>query len=184
MLQLFKFENYKLIVEPEALLLKPFKKIWTRDRSYNKETAMAELGFIYFMSDPRSDYQYLTNPDDREAAIKEGEGLPKKWKPDTVIKEAITFYETFKPTPALLLEDTRLAIDKLRTALRDIDLTQTIRGKPVHSISTIIAAIKQVPALVEELNKAEKAVNSQILEDSRMRGQGEKTLLEDGFNIE
>jgi hypothetical protein len=32
-------------------------------------------------------------------------------------------YASFKSTSALLLEDTRIAVDKLRQLLKDIDLT-------------------------------------------------------------
>ena len=58
-MKLFKYEGYKIVIEPEALLLKPFKQIWQRDRTINKDKAMMELGFIYFFCDTRSDYQYL-----------------------------------------------------------------------------------------------------------------------------
>ena len=74
MIRLFKYEGYKMVIEPEALLLIPFKRIWQRDRSQNKDRAMMELGFIYFFCDPRSDYQYLTDEEQRKQAIKEGEG--------------------------------------------------------------------------------------------------------------
>ena len=55
-MKLFKYEGYKITISEEALALIPFKKIWTRDRSTNKNRAISELGFIYFMADPRSDY--------------------------------------------------------------------------------------------------------------------------------
>jgi hypothetical protein len=61
MIKLFKRDGYDVKVDPEALLLKPFKKIWDRDKSKDKNRAMQELGFIYFVCDPRSDYQYLVD---------------------------------------------------------------------------------------------------------------------------
>ena len=73
MIKLFKYEGYKLNISEEALLLKPFKEIWQRDKSKNKDKALQELGYIYFMSDPRSDYQYLVDEEERSKAIKEGE---------------------------------------------------------------------------------------------------------------
>ena len=39
-MKLFNYEGYNLKVEPEALLLTPFKKLWDRDKSKLKETAM------------------------------------------------------------------------------------------------------------------------------------------------
>lgn len=55
-MKLFKLEGYKLNISPEAFALLPFKKIWTRDKTSKKEKAIAELSYIYFMADPRSDY--------------------------------------------------------------------------------------------------------------------------------
>ena len=77
-MKLFKFEGYRVIIEPETLLLKPFRLIWERDKKETKEKAINELGFIYFFADPRSDYQYIVDEEDRIKAIKEGEGLPYK----------------------------------------------------------------------------------------------------------
>lgn len=180
MLKLFKYEGYKVVISEEAFALKPFRQIWQRDRTINKDKAIMELGFIYFLCDPRSDYQYLTDEKERKEAIKEGEGLPPKWEPDKIVQEAMTFYESFKPTAALLLEDTRFAVDKLRKLLREINLTQVDdKGKPVYTLNTITATIKQIPALVKELDEAEKAINSEMKDGGRMRGQGEKTIFED-----
>lgn len=182
MIKLFKYENYTVTISEEALLLKPFKKIWLRDKSKSKEKALSELGFIYFYCDPRSDYQYLIDDEERATAIKQGEGLSKDWKPDVLIEEAINFYNSFKPTSALLLEDTRIAVFKLRTLLRNIDLNQTDdKGKPVYTLNTITATIKQIPALVKDLDEAEKAINSELREVGKMRGQGEKTIFEDSL---
>lgn len=183
-MKLFKYEGYKIVIEPEALLLKPFRQIWQRDRTVNKDKAMMELGFIYFFCDPRSDYQYLTDEEQRKEAIKEGEGLPTKWEPDKAVLAAMEFYNNFKSASALLLEDTRYAVDKLRKLLREIDLTQTDdKGKPIYTLNTITATIKQVPSLVKDLDDAEKAIAKESMATGRMRGQGEKTLMEDSLNI-
>ena len=183
MIKLFKFEGYKLTVEPEAILLKPFRKIWNRDRSQYKETAILELGYIYFMRDPRSDYQYHTEEEERSEKIIEGEGFKEGWKPDILIKEAMEFYSTFKPTSALLLEDTRLAVDKLRTLLRNINLNETDdKGKPIYTLNTVVSTIKQVPELVKALDEAERSLASEIKSTLRMRGSGDKTISEDGFD--
>ena len=52
MIRLFKYEGYKVTISEEALLLKPFKAIWDRDRTKSKDRALDELGFIYFFCDP------------------------------------------------------------------------------------------------------------------------------------
>ena len=180
MIKLFKYEGYKLNISEEALLLKPFKEIWQRDKSKSKDKALQELGYIYFMSDPRSDYQYLVDEEERSKAIKDGEGIDSKWKPDKVVLDAIAFYKSFKPTSALLLEDTRFAVDKLRKLLREIDLTEVDdKGKPIYTLNTITATIKQIPSLVKDLDEAEKAIAKEIMESDKVRGAQEKSMYED-----
>ena len=44
------------------------------------------------MEDPRSDYQYIIDRDERSKAIKEGEGLKSTWQPDGTVKEAMKLY--------------------------------------------------------------------------------------------
>ena len=91
-MKLFKYESYKITISEEALLLKPFKKIWDRDKSKSKEKALSELGFIYFFCDARSDYQYIVDEELRKEQIKEGEGMSKDWQPDKLVEEAMEFY--------------------------------------------------------------------------------------------
>lgn len=179
-MKLFKYEGYKITISEEALLLRPFKAIWKRDKTQNKEKALMELGFIYFFCDIRSDYQYIVDEDARKESIKEGEGLPKNWEPDSVVIEAIEFYNTFKPTSALLLEDTRFAVDKLRKLLREIDLNQTDdKGKPIYTLNTITATIKQVPSLVRDLDEAERSIAKEIAQSDKARGAQTKSIYED-----
>lgn len=183
-MKLFKYESYQVTIEPEALLLKPFKVIWNRDRSKTKQTAMNELGFVYFFTDPRSDYQYITDEDERINAIREGEGLPDKWKPDSKVLDAIEFYKQFKPTSALLLDATRVIVSKLIDHMKTIDLEDVDKnGKPIYALNTVTATIDKVPSLVIKLDEAEKAVASDLRAEGRMRGQGEKTVFEDNLSI-
>lgn len=180
MIKLFTYEGYQVKVEPEALMLKAFKKIWTRDRAKDKHNAMQELAYIYFMEDPRSDYQYLVDKDIRSAEVIKGLGIYDGWKPDKEVKEAMEFYASFKPTSAGLLEDTRCAIDKLRELLRNIDLEKVDdKGKPVYTINTVTATIKQIPALVKELDEAERTLSKDIIAEAKARGSQQKALLED-----
>jgi len=141
-MKLLKYEGYNITFEPELLTIKVFKDLYKRDKSKDKSRFIQELGYIYFMEDPRSDYQYLTDIKDRAKAIIEGEGL-KDWSEDTMLKEAMEYYASFKTTSALLLEDTRIAVDKLREMLRNIDLTAVDdKGKPIYTLNIVTATIK------------------------------------------
>ena len=179
MMKLLKYEGYKVVVEPELLTLKPFKQIWTRDKTVNKDRALAEIAFIYFMADPRSDYQYLVDEKERMEAIKEGEGLPPKWQPDRIVTEAMDFYMSFKPISALLLEDTRFMVDKYRKRLK----AQEFDDLEIKDLKEVGALIKQIPPLVKDLDEAEKALNSEMKSSGKMRGSGEKTIFEDDLTL-
>ena len=184
-MKLFRYEAYKVTISEEALALKPFRQVWNRDRSINKDRAISELAYVYFMEDPASDYQYLVDREERAKAIIEAEGMDSKWKPDKFVQEAMTFYASFKTTSALILEDTRYAANNLRKSLRNIDLEATDeKGRPVYTVASIISAIKQVPQLVKELAEAERAVAREMAENNgRVRGQKAKTILEDGLDL-
>lgn len=180
MIRLFKYEGYAVSVEPEAIMLAPFKAIWDRDKKKDKSMAMQELAYIYFMSDPRSDYQYLVDEEVRRDEVVKGLGMPDKWKEDDVVRRALEFYQSFKPTSAGLLEDTRIAVNKLRQLLRNIDLEETDdKGRPVYTLNTITATIKQIPGLVKDLDEAERTLSKDIIQEAKARGSQSKALGED-----
>lgn len=179
-MRLIKYEGYNLTIEPELLTLAPFKKIWTRDKSKDKSKALQELGYIYFMYDIRSDYQIYIDEEKRSREIKIGEGMPENWEPDDTVKEAATYFSKFKPAAALLLEDTRVAVDKLRTLLRNINLNEVDdKGRPIYTLNTITSTIKQIPSLVKDLDEAERALAKEIAQSDKVRGAQEKSMYED-----
>ena len=182
-MRLLKYEGYTLTIEPEALTIKSIKNLWNRDKSKSKERALSELGYIYFMVDPRSTYSYITDMDSREEKIILEEGLPKGWKPDKVVQDAMKSYkDSIVTTSYLLLEDTKFAVDNLRKYLRSMDFTETDdKGKPKYPVNTLATAVNQVADLAEKLMKAERTVAQEIVENSKMRGQKDKSILEDGF---
>ena len=179
-MRLIKYEGYNLTIEPELLTLAPFRKIWTRDKSKDKSKALQELGYIYFMYDIRSDYQIYIDEEKRSREIKIGEGMPENWEPDDTVKEAAAYFSKFKPAAALLLEDTRVAVDKLRTLLRNINLNEADdKGRPIYTLNTITSTIKQIPSLVKDLDEAERALAKEIAQSDKVRGAQEKSMYED-----
>lgn len=181
-MKLFRYEGYKVVISEEAFALKVFRQIWNRDRSVNKDKAIMELGYIYFMVDPRSDYQYLVDEDERSKAIIEGEGLPNGWKPDKLVMEAITFYKSLRSTSALLLEDIRAVIDNVRKTLREFSFDDMEDKDRINAIKNVSSTVATIPKLIKDLDEAERAVTSEMQNTSgKIRGQKEKSLLEDGI---
>lgn len=179
-MKLFKYEGYTITISEEAFALKAFRDIWNKDTTNSKEKATMELAYVYFMEDPRSDYQYIIDKEERSKAIKEGEGLKPTWKPDKKVLEAMKLYSSFKTSSALLLEDTRIAVDKLRKYIRDINLEDTDNnGKPIYTLNTITSTIKQIPGLIKDLDEAERTLAKEIAQNDKVRGAQEKSIYED-----
>lgn len=179
-MRLLTYEGYNLTIDPMLLTLKPFKALWVRDKTDKKERAISEIAYIYFMEDPRSDYQYIVDREERERQIREGEGIKPSWKPDSTVQEAMKLYSSFKTPAALLLEDTRVAVDKLRQLLRNINLEEVDdKGKPIYTLNIVTSTIKQIPALVKDLDEAERALAKEIAQSDKVRGAQEKSIYED-----
>lgn len=176
-MRLFRFEGYKLNISEEALALKPFRNIWNRDKTESKEKAIMELGYVYFMEDPRSDYQYIIDREERSRAIMEGEGLRDTWKPDRTVLEAMSLYSSFKTTSVLLLEDTRAMIDGYRKKIRS--LTESMDDMEVKETKSLGDIIKLIPSMVKDLDEAEKAVTKELTQSDKVRGAQEKSIYED-----
>lgn len=181
-MKLFRYEGFKVVVSPEALVLKPFKRIWDRDKSKDKARALSELAFIYFYCDPRSEYMIYMDEESRLEEIKKGEGLKDSWSPDKQLIEAMELYKELTVTSSAgLLEDARFSIAKIREQLRKMSFEEVDPAKLPKALKDAADTLTRIPDLIEALQKAEKALNSEILENSRMRGQGNKTIFEDGF---
>lgn len=174
-MRLFKYEGYEVKVSPEALTLKPFKKIWDRDKSKNKEAAMNELSFLYFYCDIRSDYQYLVDDEDRMKAVKTGIGFPDSWKPDALVQSAIECYKTFDTSAALLLRVAANGVKKIQELLNDLTPTDT------KSLKEYLTAMKMIPEVAAMIKEAEKAINEEQ-EFGEAKGSIEKTLFDDGLD--
>lgn len=176
-MKLLKYEAYKLTFEPNLLTLKVFKALHKRDKSRDKSNFIRELSFIYFFCDPRSDYQYLTDDNERIKAIIAGEGLSKDFKIDSLLKEAIDYYSSFKTTSALLLEDTRAMIEGYRKKIKEV--TTQMEDLEIKDIKDLGAIIKQIPSLIKDLDEAEKAVTKELMQNDKIRGSVEKSIYED-----
>ena len=182
-MHLVEVVNYEVVPTQECFMCRPLRQLYNADRSKNKEKFMQQLSVVYFMADPRSSYNYITDDDERLELIKEQEGLDKNYKIEDKVAEAIEWYKKHTiTTSTLMLESTRLAADKVREFLKDIDLTKLDdKGKPVYTINTVTAALKQIPQIAKDLREAEKALSQEIEEVGRARGGNErKKAFEDG----
>lgn len=185
-MKLINFKNYQIEITDEALLVKAIRDLFDKDQSKTKDDFLIQCSIIYFMADPRSSYSYIVDETERFNEIKKQEGLSKTYKITRDLQKAINVYkEMTKTTSSLLLEDAKVAVDKVRKFLRECDLTAVDdKGKPVYTINSITSALKMIPQLAKDITETEKLVNKEIEEASRIRGGNErKALFEDGITF-
>lgn len=177
MIKLFKYEGYTVSVEPEAVMLTPFKRLWDRDKTKDKRIAQQEFAYIYFMADPRSDYQYIVDEEQRSKEVIQALGMPTKWKPDKHIEAALNYYKSFKPASAGLLEDTKYFVNSFRKELRE--RSTTLGDLDMKELKEAMSLVKQVPTLAKDLDEAERTLSRDIMQENRARGSQVKSIMED-----
>lgn len=183
-MHILEYINYEVVPTQEAFLIKPIRDLYNEDKSKHKEKFMQQMSVLYFYTDPRSSYNYIIDDEERLKEIMLQEGLPDTFKISPKLKEAIEIYKKHVITSSyLLLQDTKVAVDKVRTFLRDLDLSLLDdKGKPVYTISSITQTIKQIPQLAKDIIEAERLITKEIEETGRARGGNQsKRIFEDGF---
>lgn len=185
-MHIIEYNNYEIVPTEEAFLIKPIRDLYNGDKTKTKDKFLTQLSVIYFMVDPRSSYNYIIDDKDRLQAIIEQEGLPKTFKINKELQKAMDAYKEHVITSSfLLLQDTKLAVEKVREFLRDVNLKALDdKGKPIYTINSVTSAIKQIPQLARDLAEAERIITKEIEEQGKMRGGGEKAIFEDGIMFE
>jgi len=180
-MNLFELNNeHRVIIQPEAYALEPFKKIWDRDKTKDKSVAIAELAYIYYTCDFKSDFRTISDIQKRSEEIKKYLGFPKGHTIDNVVKVAMDFYlDKSSTVTMLLLDDIYISIDKLREYFRGVDLLEyDDKGKPVHDVTKLTRSIESVAKIIESLKLLEDKVRGEMI-DKGLRAGRKKGMYED-----
>jgi len=182
-MNLFEMHEGMLIVSPEILGLKVFKKIYDRDKSKAKTKAFEELSYVYFFADFKSDFSDIVDEEERKQSIIEAVITDQKWEPDGLIEEAIDLYlERSNTVTSAMLDDAKSAVKKISKFLRNIDLNERDdKGKLVHNASQIAKTVGDMSNIVENVSALEQKVKKELEEESNMAGGHKKSLFEDGI---
>ena len=174
-MNLFTLDHNRVVTSPEALVIKEFKDLWSRDTTKNKNIAVEELAYVYYMTDYQSLYrQYDT--DTRELKVIKDVISDKKWLPDDVVRAAILKYVELQETPSMgVLRDARTALYKIREYFRDISVTDDTSGKVTQ---TLINNVAKLGDLIQGLKSLEELVEKEITEGKRIRGKGTLVMRE------
>ena len=176
-MDLFEVKNDQVTFSPVALALKPFKALWDRDKTKGKTVAIAELAALYYFADYKSDFSEILDPTEKMEVIKSViVGMSVKWVPDAKFEEAVAFYKERQQTiTTVLLEDAKMAVSKISSFLKDVDLDVT----DVKKVSDVLG---NLPKTVETLNSLENSVKKELQQKDSLRGGHAKATFEDGIN--
>jgi hypothetical protein len=176
-------DNYNVVLDPEVFLLKDFQAL--RDDRKDPERVLAEIGYLYFFFNPRSEFQFQTDKQERHKDVLKRVGLPEDWTIDAIMQACIDTYLYLSQTiSGKLLESAYLTVDKIKDQLNKIDLNERDKSdKPIWNIKQIVDTSKVIPQLMETIRESEKAYIKGQAENDQLRGNKIKTLYEDGFSM-
>ena len=180
-MKLIDFDGLEFKIADEALLIRPIRVLFEKDKSKKKEDFWRQMSYLWFMCDPRSTYQYIVDEKLRSDEIIQQEGLGKDWQPSDELKSAMDIYRKHTiTTAALLLESMRKGAEKLQKFLEELDLFAVDKNeRPIYQVSTITSTLKQIPDLARSMAEAEKALTKDFEADDKARGNTTKAIGED-----
>lgn len=185
-MKLIRYENYRIVIADELLLIRQARQLLNADRTADKENFLRQISYMYFMYDPESTYDYIVDEKERAKTIIEQEGLGEDFKPNKKLQELIEIYkEHTKTTSKEILNTTKITVDKIRKFLAEIDFSVTDdNGKPVYTVDKVTSSLKTLLDLAVTIKKTEKEISKEVEENVRARGMQEKKLFEDGIEIQ
>lgn len=168
-------DTFELSFEPEVLKIKEFAAVINRDKTKGKCKAMAELAYMWFFCDIKSDFLDIIDEEERSAEIISAlDGLPSEWKPDEVVTAAVERYRSFRSVVERMLDDNRTILDNMS---RYSKLASTNLDE--HDMTKIQRFLEGLPKLLDTLASLEEKVLKEKGNSDSHRGSQQKALLED-----
>ena len=180
-MDLFDLRDFKVTISPRALLIPEFRTLWDRDNSKDKDKALQELAYVYYLSDFKSPYLLSLDISIVADTVAKDFMRDEKYEPDEEVKEAIEKYKELQITPSMrLLNASLTTVNRLTDYLEEVDLNERDdKNKPIYKPSDITNSLKSIGGIVESLTKVRNQVEKEITQAGTLRGQRRKGNRED-----
>lgn len=182
--RIFSFNNVSNRVEIneyEILLVREFKKIWERDKSKDKEKAYREFTYMWLMRDWLSPYCDYTDMERHEEAKLDAELTELEWN-DPDFRAMVRKYENLQESarPLKLIRAAEGMVDKFIDYFDTVDPNERdeLTKKPLYKVKDMMAEVKQISGLIEELEELERLYKRQISAESDVRGDADPGLFD------
>lgn len=164
----------KIVINSECLCIEPFDSIWKSDKTKVKTDATNKIKYIWFYSD--FDSPYFMHPEkERHNMIVDDVIKDKSFKTDKTIQKAIEKYTELHLTPAMrMLDAANSVIFKMESYFRTVDFNKEDDPEKIQKM--MIA----MPKTVSALNEAKKQCMTESLSGSKVRGNADIGMFEDG----
>lgn len=175
---LFNIEGRAVFPNAETLLISPFKEIWERDESPNKENAIEDFAYIEFMTSMLKSNPFREYTEDRkEEVIIENIITQENWKPDELVKAAmdkvIEFQEEGSITYQYWMAAKQAAEKTIKFFMTFSLLERDDKGKPIYKPREITTAIGDTEKVLQSLDSLKKKVDEEVFDKTRNRGNKE-----------
>ena len=171
-MELFDIKGTKVTLNAQALMIPAFKKLWDRDLSNDKDTAIKEISYVVFKLNYNSPYQAYKE-EDRDKYLKK-DFFTDKWIPDQLVKDALSKYKDFQNSPSLrMLEGSIVAAEELADWLLNVKdhLAERDRmGKPITTAKDIVNNLEKIGNVVKSLAVLKEQVEKEQLEKQIAKG--------------
>lgn len=178
MAHLFILENNIAKPNTETLLLEPFKTIWERDKTKNKEKAIREFTYIEFMTSALKSNPFREYPEDKKHSVISEHIFKEDYKPDKLVKDGINFIvklqEEASTTYIFWLANKRV-IEKQIDFLNNLDPNERNfkTGSPLYKPKDIPDAVAQSEKALSTINALKKKVEEELFDTVKTKGQKE-----------
>lgn len=162
----------------ETLLIEPYKTIWERDKTKDKEIAIKEFTFIEFMSSKKSSNPYAGYADDEREEILKETLFNKDWKYDPLVEKAMSDLVKFQTEASITYSYFNAAVigaQEMKSFFLTFDMNERNKaGYPVYKPRDITSAIIDTERALSTLDALQEKVDKELFGISRTRG--DKTI--------
>lgn len=179
-MKFFLFDNATneiTINEPEVLLMKEFAALWDKKRNECKEDktggkrlrAYRELTYIWLMLDWASPYSDYDEQERHRACLEDAHLTEEEWN-DPEFRAACRKYRELQNSSRILrlINAAKGTVDKITDyfdTIIDLD-ERDPNGKPVFKVKDVMAEMKGVSDVIEQLKALEILYKKELEQDS------------------
>lgn len=175
---LFTVENSIAKPNTETLLIEPFKSIWERDSTKDKEQAIKEFTFIELMTSKKKSNPYAGYLDELRMEKVVDYIFDGDYKMDSLVEQALSkmveFQTEASPTYNYYIDSLETA-EKTRKFLKEIDLGERNEktGALLYKPKDVTGAIRDAEGVIQTLALLKEKVDQELFESIKTKGNKE-----------